>query len=80
MEISTLDAVLFAGAFVLLFFVPGHLLLKRRPIEEKFIVSSGISFIVALVLSETIGLNIASMLLFGGVAVAAISAYRAANP
>ena len=73
MEIGVLDVLMFAAAFALLFFVPGHFLLRKRPVEEKFIASTAISFLGMLVLSETIGLDATTLLVFVAVATIILS-------
>ncbi len=57
MEITAANALLFIAAFIALFFIPGHLFLKRRPIEEKFAASAAIVLAGTLVLSKTMGLS-----------------------
>lgn len=78
MEIALAEWLMFAAAFVVLFFLPGHILLRRRPAEEKFVASAAISFAGALLLSKTIGLNAISITAFL-VAAIIISAFLSAS-
>lgn len=78
MEIALAQASLFAAAFVAIFLLPGHILLRRHPIEEKFVASAAISFAGALLLSKTVGLSAISITGFL-VAVIIISAFLSAS-
>ena len=79
MEITVFELVLYILSFGGMFFIPGHFLLKKKPMEEKFVVSSFILFVVTLLLSTTIGLTAISLIV-SLVLLTIILAYLSANP
>ncbi len=78
MEITIVNAIMFVGAFVFLFFVPGYFSLKTATLEERFVMSSAIVLIGSLLLSKTLGLTWLSLSVFVSLATLVLF-YRSAN-
>ncbi len=78
-----MNIISFLIASIVLLFIPGYVYFRKKKIDENmlakaFVISSGLLFVVTLILSKTIGLNFISLIGFIAIGTIVLS-FQSAN-